>query len=108
MTIDTVRGHRRTLRWPFASGSFDMTRPLTLALGASLLGATLLAGCATTAQTGGAQAGSAGDPYPSTYAPIPSPPVLISRATVLPGTGPPLDGPAALPKAGQVAPTAPQ
>src|SRR3546814_10116049 len=85
MTIDTVRGHRRTLRWPFASGSFDMTRPLTLALGASLLGATLLAGCATTAQTGGAQAGSAGDPYPSTYAPIASPPVLISGATVLTG-----------------------
>src|SRR3546814_1566397 len=73
MTIDTVRGHRRTLRWPFASGSFDMTRPLTLALGASLLGATLLAGCATTAQTGGAQAGRAGDPYPSPYAPIASP-----------------------------------
>src|SRR3546814_7498764 len=92
MTIDTVRGHRRTLRWPFASGSFDMTRPLTLALGASLLGATMLAGCATTAQTGGAQAGSAGDPYPSTYAPIASPPVLISGATVLTGTGTRLDG----------------
>src|SRR3546814_17325003 len=54
MTIDTVRGHGGALRWGFASGSFEMTRPLTLALGASLLGATLLAGCATTAKTGGA------------------------------------------------------
>src|SRR3546814_6137804 len=80
-----------------------MTRPLTLALGASLLGATLLAGCATTAQTGGAQAGSAGDPYPSTYAPIASPPVLISGATVLTGTGTRLDGTDVLLQDGKVA-----
>src|SRR3546814_8243131 len=59
MTIDTVRGHGGALRWGFASGSFEMTRPLTLALGASLLGATLLAGCATTAKTGGAGDSSA-------------------------------------------------
>src|SRR3546814_12415458 len=89
MTIDTGRGHGGALRWGFASGSFEMTRPLTLALGASLLGATLLAGCATTAKTGGAgddaQARAAGDPYPSTYAPIASPPGLISGATVLTG-----------------------
>src|SRR3546814_6748189 len=84
-----------------------MTRPLTLALGASLLGATLLAGCATTAKTGGAgddaQARAAGDPYPSTYAPIASPPVLISGATVLTGTGTRLDGADVLLQDGKVA-----
>src|SRR3546814_7745671 len=61
------------------------------------------AGCATTAQTGGAQAGSAGDPYPSTYAPIASPPVLISGATVLTGTGTRLDGTDVLLQDGKVA-----
>ena len=79
-----------------------MTRPLTFALGAGLL--ALLAGCATTAQTGGgAQAGAAGDPYPSTYAPIASPPVLISGATVLTGTGTRLDGADVLLRDGKVA-----
>src|SRR5690606_37970074 len=86
MTIDTVRLRPCALRWPLHPGSFDMTRPLTLALGAGLLGATLLAGCATTARTGddGALAASA-DPYPSTYAPIASPPGLIPGATLLAG-----------------------
>src|SRR3546814_19205328 len=87
MTIDTGRGHGGALRWGFASGSFEMTRPLTLALGASLRGATLLAGCATTAKTGGAgddsQARAAGAPYPSPYAAIATPTVPTSAATAL-------------------------
>ena len=107
MTIDTVRRQRRTLRWPLASGNLDMTRPLTLAFGASLLGVALLAGCATTAQTGGAgddkQARAAGDPYPSTYVPIASPPVLITGATVLTGTGTRLDDADVLLQDGKVA-----
>ncbi|MFC3714590.1 amidohydrolase [Luteimonas soli] len=77
-----------------------MTRSLTCALGA-----LLLAGCATTAQTGndGAQAASVGDPYPSTYAPIASPPVLITGATVLTGTGTRLEGADVLLRDGKVA-----
>src|SRR3546814_15545732 len=47
--------------------------------------------------------GSAGDPYPSTYAPIASPPVLISGATVLTGTGTRLDGTDVLLQDGKVA-----
>ena len=107
MTIDTVRGHGGALRWGFDSGSFDMTRPLTLALGASLLSASLLAGCATTAHgdraDDGAQARIAGDPYPSTYAPIASAPVLISGATVLTGTGTRLDDADVLLQDGKIA-----
>ena len=105
MTIDTVRLRPCALRWPLHPGSFDMTRPLTLALGAGLLGATLLAGCATTARTGddGALTASAGDPYPSTYAPIASPPVLIAGATVLTGTGTRLDGADVLLQGGRIA-----
>src|SRR5688572_935911 len=85
MTIDTVRGAGRALRWGLTSGECDMTRPLTFAVG------------------DGAQARTTGDPYPSTYVPIASPPVLISGATVLTGTGTRLDGADVLLRDGKVA-----
>lgn len=102
MTIDTGRGRQRALRWVFASGDIDMLKPLIAALGA-----ILLAGCATTASTGlpaaGTQARINDDPYPSTYVPIASPPVLITGATVLTGTGTRLDGADVLLQGGKVA-----
>ncbi|MCF7222182.1 amidohydrolase [Marilutibacter chinensis] len=42
------------------------------------------------------------DPYPSTYAPIASPPVLIRNATVLTGTGQRLDGADVLMRDGRI------
>jgi imidazolonepropionase-like amidohydrolase len=59
--------------------------------------ATLLFGCASTARQAEAPAGAAArpsftdDPYPSTYRALASPPVLISGATVLTGSGERLD-----------------
>lgn len=67
-----------------------MLKPLIAALGA-----VLLAGCAhTSTQKPGAAATPrfTDDPYASTYQPIASPPVLISGATVLTGTGTRLEG----------------
>ena len=70
-----------------------MLKPLTAALAT-----TLLLGCASaqTREAAPADAGSSvtftDDPYPSTYAPIAAPPVLITDATVLTGTGTRLDG----------------
>ena len=70
-----------------------MLKPLTAALAT-----TLLLGCASaqTREAAPADAGSSvtftDDPYPSTYAPIASPPVLITGATVLTGTGTRLEG----------------
>jgi len=61
------------------------------------LGAALLAGCAagatrdTPPQAAAARPSFTDDPYPSTYRPIASPPVLITGATVLTGTGTRLD-----------------
>src|SRR5690606_26223145 len=83
--------------WPAARfeamsrGEPSMLRTLTAALAA-----TLLAGCASTAAKSDAPDGAASatsgasaftaDPYPSTYRPIASPPVLITGATVLTGS----------------------
>jgi imidazolonepropionase-like amidohydrolase len=61
-----------------------MSRPLIAAFAATLFIANVHA--ATTMQTR-----SADDPYPSTYHPIGSGPVLIQHATVLTGTGTRLD-----------------
>ncbi|HVR82150.1 MAG TPA: amidohydrolase [Luteimonas sp.] len=61
-----------------------MLRPLIAALGA-----TLLAGSAQAASA--ASSRFTADPYPGTYQPIASGPVLIQHATVLTGTGSRLD-----------------
>jgi GAF domain-containing protein len=69
-----------------------MSKPMTAALAA-----VLLAGCATTPATkpatGAAKPdlGFAADPYPSTYARVIGPAVLLQHATVLTGTGTRLD-----------------
>lgn len=60
------------------------------------LAAALLAGCAAGATKDAPPAAAArpsftDDPYPSTYRPLASPPVLIAGATVLTGTGARLD-----------------
>ena len=87
-----------------------MKRPHAAAFAAALLG-TLLAGCATTAARETAPAGEkieaatssyVDDPYPSTYAPLPSQPVLIVGATVLTGTGERLDGADVLMRDGRI------
>ncbi len=68
-----------------------MLKPLIAALGA-----VLLVGCAHSASTQKPESASkprfTDDPYASTYRPIASPPVLISGATVLTGTGQRLEG----------------
>ena len=69
-----------------------MLKPLTAALATSLL-----FGCASTQSRDGAPGDAdaaatfTSDAYPSTYAPIAAPPVLITDATVLTGTGTRLD-----------------
>src|SRR5690606_15907162 len=78
-------------RWTI--GETTMLKPLTAALAMSLL-----IGCATTQARDSAPADDeagvsfAQDAYPSTYAVIAAPPVLITNATVLTGTGTRLDG----------------
>jgi imidazolonepropionase-like amidohydrolase len=84
-----------------------MHRSSSAALAAALA-TVLLGGCATTrtAAPQGAPPPSArftDDPYPSTYRMIASPPVLISGATVLTGTGERLDGADVLLRDGKVA-----
>ncbi|PJJ96753.1 amidohydrolase [Lysobacteraceae bacterium NML91-0213] len=66
-----------------------MLKPLSAALAVALAIASAPA-FASEAPQGAAR--FAHDPYPSTYAPIASPPVLIRGATVLTGTGERLDG----------------
>ncbi|TWI06853.1 amidohydrolase [Aerolutibacter ruishenii] len=70
-----------------------MSTPSTAVL-ATALAATLACGSALSAPAGTSTATSrfAADPYPSTYRVIAAPPVLISNATVLTGTGARLDG----------------
>lgn len=74
-----------------------MLRPLIAALGAALLGTAALltlmlsASKDAHAQTPAKPARFLDDPYPSTYRPIVSAPVLIRGATVLTGTGAKLD-----------------
>ncbi len=78
-----------------------MLKPLT-----AVLGAVLLAGCAHTASKQDPSAAKprfTDDPYASTYRPIASPPVLISGATILTGTGERLEGADVLMRDGQVA-----
>ncbi len=82
-----------------------MRKPLSVAFAA-----TLLLGCASTATKSDApDAAAAGasaftdDPYPSTYRPIASPPVLISGATVLTGDGQRLDNADVLLQDGRIA-----
>ena len=80
-----------------------MFKPLTAAAAA-----TLLFGCASTAPRTDAPASAAArpsftdDPYPSTYRTIASPPVLISGATVLTGSGERLDNADVLLEGGKV------
>ncbi|MCL1635754.1 amidohydrolase [Luteimonas sp. SX5] len=77
-----------------------MLKPLIAALGA-----VLLVGCAHTASTQKTDAAKprfTDDPYASTYRPIASPPVLISGATVLTGTGERLEGADVLLRDGKV------
>lgn len=91
MTIDTLAGGAGP---GYGGGSLlgnDMLKPLIAALGA-----VLLVGCAHTATNQKPEAAAkprfTDDPYASTYRPIASPPVLISGATVLTGTGQRLEG----------------
>jgi len=68
--------------------------------------AVLLAGCAsapTSSQAPAKPYDFAADPYPSTYRPIASPPVLIEHATVLTGTGTRLDDADVLLRDGRIA-----
>ena len=77
---------------------------------AAMLGATLLTGMAqatTAAQAPAADAATprsrfTEDPYPSTYRPLASPPVLIGGATVLTGSGERLDGADVLMRDGRI------
>ena len=83
-----------------------MLRPLTAALAT-----TLLLGCASTSARTDAPDPSASaarpsftdDPYPSTYRAIASPPVLISGATVLTGSGERIDNADVLLQGGKIA-----
>ena len=73
-----------------------MPRPLAAALGFALvLGGATLPGPARAASI-------TDDPYPSTYQPIAAPPVLITGATVLTGTGQRLDGADVLMRDGRI------
>jgi imidazolonepropionase-like amidohydrolase len=82
-----------------------MPRLPTAALAAAL--ATLLAACASTGGTSSAAPARAqaftDDPYPSTYRPVAAPPVLITGATVLTGTGQRLDDADVLLQDGKIA-----
>lgn len=73
----------------------------------AMLGAVLLIGCAHAPSNGQkeppAKTSFTDDPYPSTYRPIASPPVLITGATVLTGTGQRLEGADVLLRDGKVA-----
>ena len=75
---------------------------------AAAIAAVLIAGCATgqvkQAPSGDATAGSSfiDDPYPSTYQAIASPPVLITGATVLTGTGTRMDNAGVLMRDGRI------
>ena len=73
-----------------------MFKPILSSTLAAAVATVLLAGCATTGQAGGDKGASTttstkpswlDDPYPSTYQRVASPPVLITNATVLTGTG---------------------
>ena len=83
-----------------------MLKPLTAALAT-----TLLLGCASTSARTDAPDPSASaarpsftdDPYPSTYRAIASPPVLISGATVLTGSGERIDNADVLLQGGKIA-----
>ena len=72
------------------------------------LAAVLLAGCATAPATKPATGdakpalGFAADPYPSTYARVAGPAVLLQRATVLTGTGTRLDNADVLMRDGKI------
>ena len=72
------------------------------------LAAVLLAGCATAPDTKPATGeakpdlGFAADPYPSTYARVAGPAVLLQRATVLTGTGTRLDNADVLMRDGKI------
>src|SRR4249919_3290028 len=76
-----------------------MFKPILSSTLAAAVATVLLAGCATTGQASGDKGASTtttkpswlDDPYPSTYQRVPSPPVLITGATVLTGTGTRLD-----------------
>ena len=82
-----------------------MLRPLTTALAAVLLCATAAAAPRDNTPPASAAAKSsrfAQDPYPSTYRAIAAPPVLITNATVLTGTGARLDGADVLLQGGRI------
>ncbi|HET6397673.1 MAG TPA: amidohydrolase [Pseudoxanthomonas sp.] len=63
----------------------------------------LLAGAALCCGTDALASRFAEDPYPSTYRPLPSEPVLLRNATVLTGTGQRLDGADVLMRDGRIA-----
>ncbi len=81
-----------------------MLKPLS-----AMLATTLLLGCASTQSKPEAPGDAAArssfidDPYPSTYRPIASPPVLIAGATVLTGSGERIDDADVLLQDGKVA-----
>ncbi|TXH75646.1 MAG: amidohydrolase [Lysobacteraceae bacterium] len=86
-----------------------MHRPFFTALVATALSAALLAAQPPALAQEAAQKPAAKpvsrfiqDPYPSTYKPIASPPVLIQGATVLTGTGTRLDGADVLMQGGKI------
>jgi imidazolonepropionase-like amidohydrolase len=82
-------------------------QPATTAALAAALATALLGGCASTGATSPGTAAPAArftdDPYRSTYRPIAAPPVLISGATVLTGSGERLDNADVLLRDGKVA-----
>ncbi len=73
-----------------------MFRPLAAALGVALFA------CPAQAATPVPASRFVQDPYPSTYRPLPSAPVLIRNATVLTGTGSRLDGADVLMREGRI------
>ncbi|TXI47079.1 MAG: amidohydrolase [Lysobacter sp.] len=80
-----------------SNGDSSMFRTISAALAATLLPAALLAAAPPTFAADAKPAAKPAsrfvfDPYPSTYRPIASPPVLIQGATVLTGTGTRIDG----------------
>ncbi len=81
-----------------------MHRTVLTALAATLLPALVLAPAraADAPEAKPAVSRFAQDPYPSTYRPIASPPVLIQGATVLTGTGTRLDGADVLMRDGKI------
>ncbi|TFG53183.1 MAG: amidohydrolase [Gemmatimonadales bacterium] len=79
---------------------------MTRSLSVLLFGGLLTAGCATSTATPGVpptpEARLAGDPFPSTYAPLPSRPTLIRDATVLTAAGPRLEHASVLMQDGKI------